>query len=92
RFPGLLYEDGANFGLEVLRRIDMIRDVNWLTAINDELLFRVGGLDKARKVLGDEVVMHSYEGGVVFQAGKLPVLGDLDKGKVPAAYRAVNNL
>lgn len=91
RFPGLLYEDGSNFTLEILRRTDVIRDVNWLTAINDELLARLGGFEKARDVLGDEIVLHPYEGGVVFQAGARPVLGDLNKGRVPAAYRAVND-
>ncbi|CUX55621.1 MULTISPECIES: type VI immunity family protein [Agrobacterium] len=91
RFPGLLYEDGSNFTLEILRRTDVIRDVNWLTAVNNELLERVGGLEKAREVLGDEIVLHPYEGGVVFQAGERPVLGDLNKGRVPAAYRAVND-
>lgn len=91
RFPGLLYEDGARFGLAIRDRTDTIRDVNWLTAVNDELLERVGGLDKARTVLGDEVILHPYEGGVVFQAGNKPVLGDLNKGRVPAAYRAVND-
>lgn len=35
--------------------------------------------------------LHPYEGGVVFQAGERPVLGDLNKGRVPAAYRAVND-
>ncbi|KRA55690.1 hypothetical protein ASD85_20325 [Rhizobium sp. Root651] len=73
RFPGLLYEDGSNFTLEILRRTDVIRDVNWLTAVNNELLERVGGLEKAREVLGDEIVLHPYEGGVVFQAGERPV-------------------
>jgi hypothetical protein len=91
RFPGLLYEDSSNFTLEILRRTDVIRDVNWLTAVNDELLARVGGLEKAREVLGDEIVLHPYEGGVVFQAGERPVLGDLNKGRMPAAYRAVND-
>lgn len=62
RFPGLLYEDSSNFTLEILRRTDVIRDVNWLTAVNDELLARVGGLEKAREVLGDEIVLHPYEG------------------------------
>ncbi|UNZ53036.1 MULTISPECIES: type VI immunity family protein [Agrobacterium] len=91
RFPGLLYEDGSNFTLEILHRTDVIRDVNWLTAVNDELLARIGGLGKAREMLGDEVVLHPYEGGVVFQAGERPVLGDLIKGRVPTAYRAVND-
>ncbi len=91
RFPGLLYEDGARFGLAIRDRTDTIRDVNWLTAVNNELLERVGGLDKARTVLGDEVILHPYEGGVVFQAGNKPVLGDLNKGRVPAAYREVND-
>jgi len=91
RFPGLLYEDGSNFTLEILRRTNVIRDVNWLTVINNELLARVGGLEKARDLLGDEIVLHPYEGGVVFQAGDQAVLGDLNKGRVPAAYRAVND-
>ena len=91
RFPGLLYEDGTNFGLEIARRTDFIRDVNWLTAINDTLLSRVGGLDKARETLSDAVFLHPYDGGVVFQAGENPVLGDLNKGNVPAAYREVND-
>ncbi len=65
--------------------------MNWLTAVNDELLSRVGGLDKARAALDEEVILHPYEGGVVFQAGERPVLGDLNKGRVPAAYRAVND-
>src|SRR5690606_11314918 len=91
RFPGLLYEDGSRFGLEILRRTDVIRDVNWLTAVNDALLSRVGGLDRAREALGAEMVVHPYEGGVVFQAGERPVLGDLNKGQVPATYRAVND-
>ncbi|WP_192886484.1 type VI immunity family protein [Agrobacterium sp. LAD9] len=34
-----------------------------------------------------------YRGGngVVFQVGERPVFGDLNKGRVPAAYRAVND-
>ncbi|MBD9370388.1 type VI immunity family protein [Xanthomonas sp. XNM01] len=90
RFPGLLYEDGTHFGMEIRHRTDAIRDVNWLTAIDDALLARVGGLDAARAALGDAVVLHPYDGGVVFQAGAMPVLGDLDNGGAPAAYRAVN--
>ncbi|TGE87461.1 hypothetical protein C9418_18960 [Rhizobium sp. SEMIA 4032] len=90
RFPGLLYEDGSNFTLEILRRTDVIRDVNWLTAVNDELL-RASVVLRRQGTLGDEVILHPYEGGVVFQAGERPVLGDLNKGRVPAAYRAVND-
>ncbi|WP_316960132.1 type VI immunity family protein [Agrobacterium tumefaciens] len=56
RFPGLLYEDGARFGLAIRDRMDTIRDVNWLTAVNDELLSRVGGFDKTRAALGEEVI------------------------------------
>ena len=90
RFPGLLYEDGVNFGLEITRRTDVIRDVNWLTAVNDELLERAGGIEKARALAGEEVVLHPYKGGVVLQAGERPHLGDINKGKIPEAYRAVD--
>lgn len=91
RFPGLFYEDVARFGLAIRDRTDTIRDVKWLTAVNDELLERVGGIDKARTLLAEEAILHPYEGGVVFQAGEQPVLGDLNKGCVPAAYRAIND-
>lgn len=91
RFPGLLYEDGARFGLAIRDRTDAIRDINWLTAVNDELLARVGGLEKAYDIAGNDVVLHPYDGGVVFQAGQRPALGDQNKGRVPKAYRIVND-
>lgn len=65
--------------------------MKWLTAVNDELLERVGGIDKARTLLAEEAIHYPHEGGVVFQAGEQPVLGDLNKGCVPAAYRAIND-
>ena len=90
RFPGLLYEDITRFGLEIGQRTDTIRDVNWLTAIDDTLLDRLGGMARAREALGAEVILHPYDGGIVFQAGDRPVFGDMTKGDIPPAYRAVN--
>ncbi|MGX9979069.1 type VI immunity family protein [Methylobacterium fujisawaense] len=92
RFPGLLYADGGRFGSEMKRRDDAIRDVNWLTAISDAMLRRIGGLEHARKQLSADVILHPYDGGVVFQAGEKPRIGDVNMGDIPSAYREVNRL
>jgi len=92
RFPGLLYADSGCFSSEMVRRDDAIRDVNWLTGINGAMVRRIGGLDGARAQLSADVVIHPYEGGVVFQAGSKPRIGDFDTKDIPAAYREVNNL
>ncbi|WP_426314950.1 type VI immunity family protein [Methylobacterium fujisawaense] len=92
RFPGLLYADSGTFSSEIKRRDDAIRDVNWLTAISDAMLRRIGGLEHARKQLSADVILHPYDGGVVFQAGEKPRIGDVNMGDIPSAYREVNRL
>jgi Protein of unknown function (DUF3396) len=90
RFPGLLYAKTNTFLLDAQRRDDVIRDVNWLTAISDKMLLKAGGMEAAKTRLGPEIVIHPYERGVVFQAGPKPRLGDKNAGDIPKAYQAVN--
>ncbi len=88
RFPGLLHADSGTFSRQMQRRNDAIRDVNWLTAINQAMFDRVGG-EAAAADLGPDIVRHPYPGGVVFQAGALPRLGDANGADVPQAYQRV---
>ncbi|HLJ89705.1 MAG TPA: type VI immunity family protein [Candidatus Angelobacter sp.] len=92
RFPGLLHDTFSDLSRAMRRRDDAICAVNWLTAISTNLLDRVGGLANAQKECGTEVQIHPYAGGVVFQAGEKPVLGDVNAGDIPDAYRRVNRL
>jgi hypothetical protein len=97
RFPGLLYANVAGFFLDVEgAKVDIsagtIRDVNWLTAINSAMLTNIGGVSKARAVLGSQVIVHEYDGGAVFQAGARPRTGDVNKNDIPDPYRQVNRL
>ena len=89
RFPGLLYADSVTFSSDVQRRNDVIRDVNWLTAISDGMFDRLGGEAAADAVLGPEIRRHPFVGGVVFQAGPLPRLGDANAADIPEAYRQI---
>lgn len=90
RFPGLLYADSGGLTSDTKRRDDIIRDVNWLTAINDANVTRLGGLEAIRAQLSENIVLHPYNGGVVFQAGPKPRMGDVNYGDVPEAYKEIN--
>ncbi|MER0240396.1 type VI immunity family protein [Fulvimarina sp. MAC8] len=92
RFPGLMYWNNGLTVPEGDRSDDWILDVNWLTGINEAMLDRVGGYKAARSILPAEVLIHRFDGGVVFQAGEKPRLGDHNVGDLPTAYRAVNRL
>jgi hypothetical protein len=69
---------------------DGIKGVNWLTAVSDGLLNRVGGETAAREALaGCDVQFFGYSGGQVIQAGIAPELGDADLGLIPPSYQKV---
>ena len=71
------------------RREDVVADTGWLTAISEAMLDRLGGAAVAAGALGPEVACHPFHGGVVFQAGPQPRLGDANTGDVPDTYRRV---
>lgn len=89
RFPGLLYWNNWMAAPHDDRSDDWTLDANWLTAISNEMLDRLGGYEKTRAALVPSVILHPIEGGIVFQAGPRPRLGDADRGDVPEAYRRV---
>ncbi|MDO5605863.1 MAG: DUF3396 domain-containing protein [Paracoccus sp. (in: a-proteobacteria)] len=92
RFPGLLFSDPVGLGLGIENRNDIIRDVNWLTAIDDAMLARIGGAGVVRAALSDAVVLHPFDGGMVFQAGPAPRIGDVNAAALIEPYREVNAL
>jgi len=68
---------------------DGIKCVNWLTAVDDELLDRIGGRDAVRGRFSAAIVCHDLPHGLVVQAGKNPVLGDVNRVDELSHYREV---
>jgi Protein of unknown function (DUF3396) len=68
---------------------EKIKGVNWLTLLGDSFVARLGGIDPLRAVLTDEVLLHSYAGGVVIQAGSQPRFGDVNRAEPMHAYESV---
>lgn len=71
---------------------DALKGVNWLTAVGTDLVQQVGGLSKLRKGLSSEIEIIELPGGVIIQAGKLPLLGDVNRGEKLPLYREVYKL
>ena len=68
---------------------DGIKSINWLTAVSNRLLERVGGADAVARMAGHEIIVHPYSNGSMFQAGANPQIGDSDQGLIPPAYLAL---
>jgi hypothetical protein len=66
-----------------------IKSINWLTAVSNRLLERIGGADSVARTAGHGIERHPYGNGVVFQAGQNPQIGDTLQGLVPQAYLAL---
>jgi hypothetical protein len=83
RFVGL----DLDYPVSVANRCrEGIRTVNWLTAVDDRRLGKVGGAQTVLNVAGPEVSSLKYSKGTIFVAGEAPEIGDREAGKVPAAY------
>jgi hypothetical protein len=83
RFVGL----DLDYPNTIARRCrDGIRTVNWLTAIDENRLDRVGGAQRVLKIAGPEVTSMPYSRGTIFVAGQAPEVGDNEAGKFPQAY------
>lgn len=88
RYPGM----GALHPLfEVNMHPGQIGTVNWLTILNDELVEKLGGRDVLEAQVDDRITLHDWDGGILFQAGAMPELGDRTLGLWPEAYRKVSN-
>jgi hypothetical protein len=66
-----------------------IKCVNWLTAIDESLLERVGGRDNLRRQFGPSITCYDLPHGLVIQAGDQPVIGDVNRVDELSAYREV---
>ena len=89
RHPGLNFIGTVSFTGNAESTYNRIKGGNWLTVLGDEVLAELGGINAARTALEPECTLHPYEGGVVIQAGEVPLLGDTYEGNIPEAYRKV---
>lgn len=70
-----------------------IKTVSWLTAINKELLEKVGGMSALRSELPmDWFALYPYSDGVVIQAGPSADIASVDEDPQPACYVLPNML
>lgn len=89
RFVGL----DLDYPNSITRRCrDGIRTVNWLTAIDERRLARVGGAETVLRVAGPPVAAMPYSRGTIFVAGDAPEIGDTEAGKSPAAYHQLGRV
>lgn len=67
------------------------KTVSWLTALNTELLSKVGTIDDLRQELPPSwYAFYDYGGGLIIQAGARPDIGPVELG-LPPAYVLVNH-
>jgi hypothetical protein len=70
-----------------------IKTVSWLTAINNEMLEKVGGLSAVRSELPrDWFALYPYSEGIVIQAGPYAETASVDEDPQPACYVLPNML
>lgn len=67
------------------------KTVSWLTAVNSELLSKVGSVDDLRQELPPSwYAFYDYGAGLIVQAGPTPDIGPADLG-LPTAYVLANH-
>ena len=91
KYPGL---DCGDIITDTNQYPDGMGAVNWLTWVSDKLLQRIGGREATRKNLkgkpgSEQVKVEELDWGLLFQAGKLPGLGDNGEPDTLPAYQAV---
>ena len=70
-----------------------IKTVSWLTAINNELLEKAGGMSAVRSELPmDWFALYPYSDGIVIQAGPYAAPASVDDDPQPACYVLPNML
>jgi len=70
-----------------------IKTVSWLTAVNYQLLEKVGGMSKLRSELPmDWFATYDYGGGVVIQSGPKPEAAPVDESGVKPALLVLPNM
>jgi hypothetical protein len=86
RHPGYDVQYNRNTRL----RIDMkSRGARWITLLGRELTEQLGGIAELRKQLSAPVEVRTLKHGVMIIAGRLPEVGDVNRGQSVAALRTV---
>jgi hypothetical protein len=68
--------------------LDALPTLNWLTAVSNPFLDRIGGAAVVKKALeSGPFHFYDYPGGVLYQAGSAPLAGDREQGYIPLPYR-----
>ena len=67
-----------------------IRNVSWITLVDEQLLSRLGSVEDVQKQLGSEVVLEQRRFGVMIRAGHAPVLGDVNRQEDLSLYKRVD--
>lgn len=74
-------------------KVNQIKTVSWLTAINNRLLEKVGGISTVRSELPmDWFAIYPYSDGVIIQAGPWAEAAPVDQDPKPACYVLPNML
>ena len=84
--PGLDVDDPTGISIHCE---EGIKSVNFLTAVSDRLLTKVGGAEAVAAQAGPGIMMYRYSTGAVFQAGPQPEIGydpQTRKGVPPPHY------
>ena len=69
-----------------------IAGINWLTLLDKKFVKRLGGATHLRKTFSKEIIVHDLTGGVLIQAGSMPVTGDLEAGETLPLYHEVGQV
>lgn len=88
RFHGLEADRPMDHAI-LLRRMDRIKGVNWLTILGTPFVQQLGGEQYLRAELGAQIGLKPFSDGVIIQAGPRPLLGDVNKGEHMDAYAQV---
>jgi|GEM_PF-5696852 len=73
--------------------LNALPTLNWLTAVSNPFLERIGGTAAVKKALeAAPLQFYDYPGGVLFQAGSAPLAGDRERGNIPLPYRQLYQL
>ncbi len=89
RYRGIDVQDISTTGLFCK---DGIKCVNWLTIVQTAWLDRLGGLNAIRAKLSPAIIVHDVLGGALFQAGPVPLVGDVNQGEDLSAYHEIGRI
>ena len=92
RFPGLHCSLCLSFVAEsAIRRpkVDCFFTTNWLTLLADDIVEGLGGAAALTEAVTDNCPTHTYDGGLILQAGPYPQPGDNNRGITLRNYQRV---